>query len=139
MGSIGRVYLFRIPEGEEIISYITRFCEKNNVKIAVVKAIGSLRNPKIAYFVEEEGKYKEIQLKGTYELISLLGNVSLKDGKPFLHAHVSLGNDEGIVFGGHLVEGEVFVAEVYIQEIKGEKLERKPRDNGLALWDELVI
>jgi predicted DNA-binding protein with PD1-like motif len=64
-----------------------------------------------------------------------MGNISLKDGEPFAHIHVSLGGPDGKLYGGHLVEGEVFVAEVFIQELLGEPLERKPQDNGLSLWD----
>ncbi|NJE47567.1 DUF296 domain-containing protein [Thermococcus sp. GR7] len=134
--SRGRNFLFRVPEGKELLSFINEFARKNNVLIGTVSAIGSLRNPKIGYFVEEEGQYKVIELKGIYELVSLSGNISLKDGEPFAHIHVALGDSEGRLWGGHLVEGEVFVAEVYIQELLGEPLERKPQESGLALWDE---
>ena len=68
-------------------------------------------------------------------MVSLLGNISLKDGEPFAHIHVALGDPEGRVYGGHLISGEVFVAEVFVQELLGEPLERKPQENGLALWD----
>ncbi|ASJ02386.1 DNA-binding protein [Thermococcus profundus] len=133
--SKGRNFLFRVPEGEELLSYINRFAEEHNVLIGIINAIGSLRNPEIGYFDEKAGEYKVIELKGTFELVSLMGNISLKEGKPFAHIHVSLGGPDGRLYGGHLVEGEVFVAEVFIQELLGEPLERKPQDNGLALWD----
>ncbi|HII61339.1 PPC domain-containing DNA-binding protein [Pyrococcus horikoshii] len=139
MFSLGRTYLFRVPEGEELLTYIKNFCKKEGIETAIINGIGTLKNPKIGYFLEEKKEYKVIPLKGSYELISLIGNVSLKDGEPFVHAHVSLGNEEGIVFGGHLVEGEVFVAEIFLQELKGEKIERKPTKYGLALWEELKL
>ena len=131
----GRNFLFRVPEGEEFVGYITRFLREKNVLIGTMTAIGTLRNPKIGYFLREEGRYKEIQLLGDYEIASLLGNISLKDGEPFAHIHVALGDSEGRLYGGHLIEGEVFVAEVFIQELLGEPLERKPQENGLTLWD----
>jgi len=133
--SKGRSFLFRIPEGREFLSALNEFAKKHNVLIGTISAIGTLRNPKIGYFEEEKGQYKVIELKGTYELVSALGNISIKDDEPFVHVHVSLGDSEGKLFGGHLVEGEVFVAEVYIQELLGEPLIRKPQENGLALWD----
>ncbi|AFK22372.1 PPC domain-containing DNA-binding protein [Pyrococcus sp. ST04] len=139
MGSIGGVYLFRIPEGEEFISYVTKFLEKEDIKAGVVKAVGTLRNPKIGYFLEKEKRYKINELEGTYEIASLMGNISIKDGKPFLHVHVVLGDEEGVAYGGHLIEGEVFVAEVFVMEIVGVELERKMRENGLALWDEMRL
>ncbi len=133
--SRGRNFLFRVPEGEELLSYINEFAERNNVLIGTASAIGSLRNPKIGYFNENAGKYRVINLEGTYELVSLSGNISLKGDKPFAHIHVALGDPEGRLYGGHLVEGEVFVAEVFIQELLGEPLERKKQDNRLVLWD----
>jgi hypothetical protein len=134
--SRGRNFLFRIPEGKEFLSAVVEFAKKHNVVIGTISAIGTLRNPKIGYFEEEKKQYKVIQLEGTYELVSALGNISIKDNEPFVHVHVSLGDREGKLFGGHLIEGEVFVAEVYIQELLGEPLVRKPQENGLALWDE---
>lgn len=133
--SKGRAFLFRVPEGEELLRYITEFAGKNNVLIGSISGIGSLRNPKIGYFDENAGEYRILELEGLYELVSLMGNISLKDEKPFAHIHVSLGGPDGKLYGGHLVEGEVFVAEVLIQELLGEPLERKPRENGLSLWD----
>ncbi|KUK16814.1 MULTISPECIES: PPC domain-containing DNA-binding protein [Thermococcus] len=134
--SRGRNFLFRIPEGKEFLYALNEFAKKHNILIGTVSAIGTLRNPKIGYFEEEKKQYKVIQLEGTYELVSALGNISIKDNEPFVHVHVSLGDREGKLFGGHLIEGEVFVAEVYIQELLGEPLVRKPQENGLALWDE---
>ena len=131
----GRKFLFRVPEGRELLGFINDFARRNNVLIGTVSAIGSLRNPKIGYFDENAGEYKVIELSGLYELVSLSGNISLKDGKPFAHIHVALGDSDGSLYGGHLIEGEVFVAEVFIQELLGEPLERKERENGLALWD----
>ena len=133
--SRGRNFLFRVPEGRGLLGFINDFAKKNNIIIGAVSAIGSLRNPKIGYFDEAAGGYKVIELSGLYELVSLSGNISLKDGEPFAHIHVALGGPDGRLYGGHLVEGEVFVAEVFLRELLGPLLERKPQENGLTLWD----
>jgi len=132
----GRIFLLRVPEGEDLLSFVNRFAEEKGVKTAIVKGIGSLRNPVVGYYLEEIKNYKRIELLGTFEMLTLLGNVSLKDGKPFAHLHVTLGNANGDVFGGHLIEGEVFVAELYVQELLGKPLVRKDMGNNLSLWDE---
>lgn len=133
--SKGRVFLLRVPEGEELVSFVNELAREKNIIVGSVSGIGSLKNPKIGYFEEKKSQYKVIELKGTYELVSLMGNISIKEGAPFAHIHVALGDSEGKVLGGHLIEGEVFVAEVLIQELLGEVLERKPQDSGLTLWD----
>jgi uncharacterized protein len=65
-----------------------------------------------------------------------VGNISLKDGEPFVHAHAVLSDDEGKVRGGHLLGGTIFAAEVHVTELLGETLARR-LDNvtGLSLWD----
>ena len=133
--SRGRNFLFRVPEGKELLEFLNGFVKEHNVLIGTVSAIGSLRDPKIGYFDESAGEYRVIELSGLYELVSLSGNISLKDGEPFAHIHVALGGPDGRLYGGHLVAGEVFVAEVFVQELLGEPLERKPQENGLTLWD----
>ncbi|WP_297501438.1 PPC domain-containing DNA-binding protein [Thermococcus sp.] len=133
--SRGRNFMFRVPEGRELLNFVNDFARRHNVLIGNVTGIGSLRNPKIGYFDEEAGEYRVTELSGLYELVSLSGNISLKDGEPFAHIHVALGGPDGKLYGGHLVEGEVFVAELFIQELLGEPLERKPQENGLTLWD----
>ncbi|AHL22506.1 MULTISPECIES: PPC domain-containing DNA-binding protein [Thermococcus] len=132
----GRIFLLRVPEGEDLLYFVNRFAEEKGIKTAIVKGIGSLRNPVVGYYSEETRGYKRIELVGTFELLTLLGNVSIKDGRPFAHLHVTLGNASGDVFGGHLMRGEVFVAELYVQELLGEPLVRKERGNNLSLWDE---
>ncbi|ASJ07364.1 PPC domain-containing DNA-binding protein [Thermococcus pacificus] len=131
----GKVFLMRAPEGVDLLEFVNSFAEKNGINTAIVKGIGSLRNPVVGYYSEETKSYKKIELVGTFELLTLLGNISIKDGKPFAHLHVTLGNANGDVFGGHLIKGAVFVAEVFIQELLGEPLERKKQENGLVLWD----
>jgi hypothetical protein len=65
-----------------------------------------------------------------------VGNISVKDGRPFVHAHAVLADKNGNTKAGHLLEGTVFAAEVYLRELKGAKLERKYDEvTGLSLWE----
>ncbi len=131
----GRTFLFRVPEDEELVSYVNKFCDKNGIKMATLSAIGSLKKAKLGYFDISKGKYEEIDVEDVHELLLATGNVSIKDGKPFSHIHAILGYKDGSVKGGHLLKGTVFVAELYIEELKGDVLERVPHGN-LHLWKE---
>jgi predicted DNA-binding protein with PD1-like motif len=74
----------------------------------------------------------------TMEIVSLYGNVSLKDGRPFAHLHVVLPDEQGNGKGGHLVAGgaPVFACEVTIEEYSGPELVRNfDEQTGLFLWD----
>jgi len=136
---VKKVHVFRIPEGSEMLSFINDYAERKGIRMGLVFAIGSLKNPRIGYFIEEEEKYLTISLKGSYELLSAQGNISLKDNKPFAHVHVILGDKEGRAYGGHLIEAEVFVAEVAVVELSGnEPLKRDFTLKGLSLWSEVA-
>ncbi|ADD09123.1 PPC domain-containing DNA-binding protein [Candidatus Aciduliprofundum boonei] len=131
----GRTFLFRVPEDEELVSYVNKFCDKNGIKMATLSAIGSLKKAKLGYFDISKGKYEEIAVEDVHELLLATGNVSIKEGKPFSHIHAILGYKDGSVKGGHLLKATVFVAELYIEELKGDVLERVPHGN-LHLWKE---
>ena len=103
--------------------------------MATLSAIGSLKKAKLGYFDISKGKYEEIAVEDVHELLLATGNVSIKEGKPFSHIHAILGYKDGSVKGGHLLKATVFVAELYIEELKGDVLERVPHGN-LHLWKE---
>lgn len=47
-------------------------------------------------------KYFSNKLKGSLEIISLIGNIAFKDKELIIHAHAALGNKEMKIYGGHL-------------------------------------
>ena len=133
--SIGRTYMLRAPQGVDLIKYLTELAQKENIKAGLISIIGSLKNPVIGYYNVEKGVYEEIKLEGFYELAHGSGNISLKEGKPFIHLHVVLGDKNGKAYAGHLLRGEVFVAEIIILEITSEKPIVRKQVGNLWLWD----
>ncbi len=134
---MGKKFMFRVPEGEEIVEFLTRFLVSQDIRAGIILGVGSLEDPEVGYFDREKKEYITKTLKGTYELVTLIGNVSIKNGKPFLHVHVSLGDREGKLYGGHLIRAKVFVAEIFIEELD-EKLERR-KFGSLYLWDPINL
>ena len=69
--------------------------------------------------------------------VTCTGNISLMDGKPFVHAHIVLGDPEGRLVGGHLFsETVIYAGEISLQELAGKPLERAhDQTTGLSLWD----
>ena len=131
---IKNVYVFRVPEGKDLVEYLENFARENEVRCASVMAIGALKSARIGYFSVEEGRYLKEEVREQCELLSAMGNISWKEGvEPFLHMHVVLGRNDFSVIGGHLIRGEVFVAEVIIHEYDG----RCPRQKfgSLYLWE----
>jgi uncharacterized protein len=127
----------RLDHGKDIIGQITYLAKENEIKTGFLSVIGALSRAELGYYDQVSQKYGKIQIDGPMELVSCLGNVSLRDGEPFVHAHAVLSDREGKVWGGHLNSGTVFAAELYMQELLGLNLERVPDSiTGLNLWGE---
>jgi len=76
-----------------------------------------------------------MQMDEPGEILHCTGNISLKEGKPFPHCHVTLGARDGSAYGGHLMAARVFAAEVYIKKFD-KVVERKiDKSTTLALLE----
>jgi len=130
--NIKRIHVLRVDQGKEVLREILRVCEESDIKAAIILGLGLLSRGKIAFFDIETQSYRYMDLEEPMELASLVGNVSLKEGKPFAHVHVVLGN-ERVALAGHLIEGYVGgTVEITIFELEGE-LVRDIISGGLVL------
>ena len=78
-----RVFM-TLAKGDNINKTFESFAEVKGVGCAWLNGIGALENPEIGYYSLEDKSYHRKTFSGEYELISLIGNISLKDGKPFI-------------------------------------------------------
>ena len=124
----------RLKHGEDLCGEIIRVCKEENIKTGWFNAVGALKNLTLAFYDQKKKKYGEIFLRGSYEISSCMGNISLVDGELFVHAHINASDDKGNVKGGHLLSGEIFASELAIFPSRAV-LERKfDRTTGLKLW-----
>ena len=135
----GRSFIGRFGFGEDLLSALTAFCKKHRIRMGVFRVIGAVKNATFGYYKQDIKKYADcIRLDKKMEIISCNGNISIKDHEAFVHAHISVSDHDGKVFGGHLMNGtEIFAAEFYIEELFGQDLVRGKGDQetGLPLWD----
>jgi predicted DNA-binding protein with PD1-like motif len=88
----------------------------------------------LGYFERERKDYKRIPLQEQIEVLSLIGNIALADGKPKLHAHVVIGKSDGSAHGGHLLEAHVWpTLEVIVVESPQHLRRTYDTETGLAL------
>jgi len=133
----GRRIMGRLAKGEDLLAALTKCCQDLGVHLGEVRAIGAVSQARVGYYDQEGRQYLWLELPNPLEILALLGNISFKDGKPFVHAHVTLGDREGRAYGGHLAEGTtVFAGEFVIYEFQAEqRLERHyDAQTGLFLW-----
>ena len=132
----GKVILERLPHDSDFLEAMTELAGRGGIKLGTISAIGAVKRAKIGFYDQKTREYQEKEILEPMEISSCLGNISLKDGEIFVHAHVTLADKEGRVLGGHLAPGTIiFAAECRITELKGESLKRSYDDiTGLSLW-----
>jgi len=132
----GRLWIGRLATGDDLVEEIERFCADQDVRAAWVNAIGAVSHAAYAYYDQGERRYVELESNEHHEITGFIGNVSIRDDRPFLHAHATFASRTGSAVGGHLLRGcEVFAAELQVREMTGVELIRTPDEvTGLALW-----
>ena len=135
--SVKRVVMRRLVPGGDLLEELNKLVRFEGIDLGALSGIGALKKAAVGIFDLEKREYIINKFDEEMEICALTGNVSLKEGEPFIHAHLSLSDRRGRAFGGHVMPGcEIFVAEVVLWELEGARLERCPREDcgGLALW-----
>lgn len=131
----GKELIVRIRPDADLVQSVTELAARAGIEAGSFVAIGALKRARLGFFDQQGNKYREILVDSPHEIAACVGNISLKDGQPFAHAHVVLADERGNTRAGHLFEGIVFVAEVHLRQLKGAKLEREYDEaTGLSLW-----
>ena len=115
-------YVLRLDPGEEIVASLTRLVEQEQVQLGSVTAIGAANDVTIGIFSTQEKQYHARRYQGDYEISALVGNVTRKEGEPYLHLHITIGNPvTGEVHAGHLTSATISATlELFLQAWDGQ-------------------
>jgi predicted DNA-binding protein with PD1-like motif len=103
-----KVFALIFETGDEIASVLQQFSKNQGLAGSSFKAIGALSYAKLGWFNWETKKYDPAcVLDEQVELLSLIGDIALRDGEPQVHAHVVVGRSDGTAHGGHLIRNSV--------------------------------
>ena len=108
-------YAVIFAKGDEAFSGLMEFAEKYHVTSGHFTAIGALSRATLAWFDLQKKMYRKIPINEQVEVLSMIGDFALYQGKPALHTHMTVGYRDGEARGGHVMEAivsptlEVFV------------------------------
>ncbi|WBW98208.1 PPC domain-containing DNA-binding protein [Oceanirhabdus sp. W0125-5] len=118
--------VLRLETGDKIRESIMKCCYEAHVNCGKINGIGAGEDFKLAVYRKNKKAYKRKRFKGEHEIVSLKGNITLKDNKPYIHLHISIANEDMKLYGGHLEEGTITAtAEIFINIIEEERIKRK--------------
>jgi uncharacterized protein len=131
-----RMFAVIFETGDDPMAGLTRFAGEHKLGGSSFTAIGAFSEATLGYFDWDRKDYNRIPVGEQVEVLSLLGDITLQDGKAHLHAHVVLGRRDGSACGGHLLEARVRpTLEVIVTEAPAHLRRRRDPTSGLALID----
>lgn len=131
-----RTFAIVLTTGEEVMSSVTAFATEHQVRATQFTAIGALSRVVVAFFDWPTRQYRTIPIDEQVEVLSLLGDVTLDQGKPKVHAHIVLGKADATAHGGPLTEGLVRpTLEIIMTETPTRLRRRFDSESGLPLID----
>jgi predicted DNA-binding protein with PD1-like motif len=124
--------IYSLKAGAKIPDDILAIAKKEKMATARVEAIGGVERLTLAYFNHGSKKYEEHVFKEFLEVTGIMGNITLKDGEPFLHIHGTFGRKDLSTIAGHVMSARVFpLLEVVVTPTKNRALRRFDDDLGL--------
>jgi predicted DNA-binding protein with PD1-like motif len=130
-----KTFILVFDTGDELAKGLLEFAERERLSAASFQAVGALSSVRLGWFNWESKQYESsVRLDEQMELLSLIGDVALKDGKPIVHAHAVIGKKDGTAHGGHLLEAHIRpTCEVVLTESPSHLQKHIDPQSGLAL------
>ena len=117
-----------------LLESLLGFLDAQRVGYATLTGLGALRRATVSYWNASTREYEAHDIDEQVELVSLIGNVTIKDGKPFVHAHVTLGRSDLSILGGHFNEAVVHPnVEIWVRPEADTVLRTLDEGSGLHL------
>ena len=131
---LGDGFLLRLDKGDEIITSLTDFAEKEKISFASVSGIGAAGKAVLAIFDTKKKQYIEREFVGDLEIVSMMGNITISDNKPKAHLHCCISSHDYLARAGHLVSATVSVTCEIVLNVFEKRIERKKDEaTGLML------
>ena len=110
-----KTYKVSFGAGDELVSGLTEFAEQNHITSAHITGLGGLITATLGWGDPVVRAMKKINVDEKCELVSLIGNISSRNGHPYVHLHGVVAFSDGSTKGGHVIEAHVDpIAEIYV-------------------------
>tara|TARA_X000001036_G_C20356840_1_gene674863 strand:- start:228 stop:653 length:426 start_codon:yes stop_codon:yes gene_type:complete len=130
-----KIYL-SIDKGEYINNSLLEVCKENDIEFAWINGIGAILDPEVGYYNIDTKDYTKKVFNGDFELVSLIGNMTYKEGQALIHSHITFTDINFNAFGGHLFDCKISAAGEFMITVGDKRVSRSyNEDIGLFLWN----
>ena len=128
-------YAVRLDRGEYVHESLLALCEKEHVLLGSVSAIGAVDHAVIGVYDLEHGAYVQRTYDEFMEISNLSGSVTEMNGKPYIHLHTTLADQQNKTHAGHVIELTIgATCEMFVRVLPGTVTRKKDEAVGLNLW-----
>ena len=130
----GNTYMVRIDLDEEIMPSLKALCEKENIQLARVEALGAVNHAVLGVYDMENRAYQREEIDGFMEITGLTGNVTRMNGEVYIHLHSTMVDQNHTVHAGHALELRVgATCEMFVTVLSGEVDRVRDENMGINL------
>ena len=134
--TFGDKHVVSIDNHEEIGAALAAFCKEKGIRTGAVYGIGAICEATFRFLDPATKKYVDKTFSEQMEITNLTGNISEKDGKVYLHLHVTASRRDYSCIGGHLLSAVLNGAcELVVEDFHGVIGRRFDEETGLFLYD----
>jgi len=132
---VGDKIFVSLQTGDLVNESLRGIAVKENISNAWINGIGAIDSVEIGYMDIVNKKYQKRNFEDHYELLSMMGNITIKEGAPFVHTHITFSDKEYNVFGGHLFDAKITATGEIELTLADSKIDREYNKNvGIHTW-----
>lgn len=130
-------YILSIDNHQEIMEALAAFCREKGISAGEVTGIGAICEATFRFLDPATKQYVDKTFEEQMEITNLTGNISVKDGAPYLHVHLTCSRRDYTCVGGHLLKARINGAcELFVTDFGPVHAGRKfDPETGLNLYE----
>ena len=110
------MYVLSLDNHVEVSAAIAAFCAEKGILAGNIVGLGAVSEATFRFLDPNTLKYVDKTFTEQMEITNLTGNISQKDGKPYLHLHITASRRDYTCIGGHLLTAYINGAcELYVE------------------------
>jgi len=91
----------------KVMESLRAFCKEKGILSGSISGIGAVSEMTLRFFSPSTKLYEDRTFCEQMEIANLTGNISLMDGEPYLHIHITAGRSDFTTLSGHLLEAKL--------------------------------